>query len=312
MRKILWTITISCFLLCIIPSLRAYIPEEWQIENVGGDIAKVDKLAKEKDVESLIAMLNATDNEIVKRVIVRNLGDIGSEKAIQALLKIVPSSDFDLVKPRGSLEQLNPLQILSVIALVRIQARKKSEFQQIPLLLNLLKPRPHVYQYSDLMTNEVIRALGGIDPKLISKEYVDLPSAQLSLLQWEIKGMPEKRKIEKLMEILTKQQISPPRREAAVEFLIDLGAPVVPYLIEILQTSDIASIPEAPPYTERHELVHNAVTIAMGISDKRVIPALEHLSLVGCSYFRTISLKALKLIRSGIPYPHKYMRLMGD
>ena len=151
---------------------------------------------------------------------------------------------------------------------------------------------------------------------------LDKVSNQIPRVQSLIKNKKERKRIiseleeysiserkRKSIELLTNWE-SVDEYEQAVLNLIEIGNEAIPDILELLNNEKNIPITSPPPWKRDHTIYNIILKALKSIPDKRALNKLVELSLQKEEYVSKLAQDALKWIKSGVPYPFKYERIL--
>lgn len=125
----------------------------------------------------------------------------------------------------------------------------------------------------------------------------------------ELEKFPKTERDKKAIEILTNWK-SVYEYEGAILALIESGNDVIPAVLELLNNPVNIPMQSGPPWDRTHTIYHIVLVVLKSIPDDRSLPKLEELSKSDIKYVSEKAKNALEWIKSGVPYPFKYERIL--
>jgi hypothetical protein len=105
---------------------------------------------------------------------------------------------------------------------------------------------------------------------------------------------------------------NPMEYETAIYFGADsIGTEIIPQVLQELSKLDRIPLNSPPPYSREHTVFILLLTVLKSIPDSSSIPMSEKLSKDENSFVAESSKEALRWVKSSIPYPYKYHRLLN-
>jgi hypothetical protein len=301
-----------CFL--AVHNAWTYHPEEWG-ERSKVVLPKVKQLVKANDTVSIANMLQqemalpiGKRTPPIQNVLVWELGNIGDERALPVLYDILPDKAIKLEKLDREPEAL------AVVAIVRIQNRKKAKADQIAALLELWQQRSKLKHNLvwEPFDSEIAYAISKMDVKRVPKELLKWhPWPNIEILRQSISKMPKKKQIQTLIEFIEHTRENPRRAQYAIQILSEEGKPALEALLSTLKGEKYQHLPEKlspgtpmySPYTNLLEAIANIATI-------EDLPRIQALMSGSQGHLPYIEELVVERVKKGIVIPYEYSYLL--
>ena len=324
-------------ILSINTPLSAYIPEEWDFHKLITDIEQIEQYKKAKNVSALIDRFRGESNELLKRIIIRTLGEIGSPQSIPFLTEFVNIPDHDLGPP--------VLKTLARISLVQVQTIQGSPEFRVNALLPLFQVTENLKrcpECHDFYVQQVVRVICREDFNAIPQHLLAQYRAgrfhragsyffAFAQLKHEIQSLKQRKQIERLLDVL--RQGLPPEAEAAERLLAAIGKPALRALLRELRdpenfrftplqlprwTAQMPKLTEPPMWTRNVKQSQGSIFISrvnytLGkIGDQEALADLQVLAKNQQDHYVKQSAEiAIKSITNP-RYPYQYDYKYGD
>ncbi len=299
-------VIITC--LCYIISSFAEVGEETHIlekqkndvQKLTQEIMKIEQLCNMKKNSIIQSLMNSLKkgSPTIKRIAARKLGKSGIIQAIPLLKEVCKGNDEVL---RG----------IATVSIHRIELRKRSIKDKMLTFKVLLDSEDYYIRQEAAW---VLGDMGEPAAEIILQEKMLTEGAAVRAyykIKLKQNDDNQDKRVQKLFQVLIEEADFPLKCEVAVEELIEIGTPVIPTLIKMLQ--DKRNIPKdaPPPFTIKHTFFSHLIDLCIGICNEETIPILMIIKENPNSFVRSRAEFALEWIGSGVPYPYKYQRIIA-
>lgn len=263
--------------------------------DIGRQIWDMEKLAEKGDADAIDQLENYLDSPYlpVARIAARQLVRIGTSAANAAL------NAHDGEASNVSIR----------VGLAKFSASGKQE--AINNLLDLLND-PDITPGQRASLKDEIATLFSTEGwhEELELHFKDNPQTTYSEIRSKIRNLSFSEK-KQFLENTLKNFNTAFEYEAAIRLLEEeIQNDEIPFILDMLNDPDNIPHSSPPPFERIHTKYYILTTVIKSIPDQRSIPLLTELSLNSNEYVSKKASEALLWVKSNIPFPIKYQRLL--
>lgn len=263
------------------------------------DIAKqiyyMEEIAAAGNSETIAILANYLDAPYspLARIAARQLTSIGTGAAKAALIA----------------HNSEPSNVSILVGLAKLNASSRQEATNNQLLL--LNDPDITPGHRSLLEDEIATLLSAEDwLEELELYFNDSPHTTYSEIRSNIRNMSILEKRIFLENILLNFN-SPFEYEAAIRLIVEeIKTDEIPFILESLQGPAYIPSSTPPPFERLHTVYQVLILVLESIPDQRSIPILTILSQNSNEYVSEKASEALIWVRSNIPFPIRYWRLL--